>query len=587
MYHDDEQDFSSQKSEKKKFRRGFQQLLKRTNSHQKKELRSDDPKEIQEEKEQVIEDDKIHAQKRQLDPKNIISLESDSEEEKITQKRQKVRNPLPDKRQVKATKKVEKEPDKDQPTLKIFVVVRGDITDRIYKTWEIQLPKKLSNYKVLISKEYHGEDDSFVIAAPNCTAPTYTSWLGNQSIGSNVKVLSSEWAIHCIKHGSIPATEDFVIDPMLNQPPESSKEDEDKANQEMHKTSGPFHPSYACISTGEFKTLNPNKYITDILEELQSIYELCGDEWRALGYKKCIGTLKQLPRITHIDQLRGVRGVGDSIREKIQEILSTGKLKKLKYFQDDPKIQAMVELSNIWGVGEKTALRLMKQGYKSIKDLRERGLSVLTFQQKIGLKYYEEFMKKIPRAEIEEILSIVHEHCTRIFSAFECMVCGSYRRGKPQSGDIDILITPSPTAGGDETFRADSIVNLVTSLTEVGLLTDHLTLPEQFLTTILQKELKKVNNKNNPQNNNFSSSYSELSVLDGATRIACRASYMGVCKLNQEGAIHRRIDIKVRNFFFLLILIFDLITYCYDRFIHDPCTHLHCCILLEVIISTG
>jgi hypothetical protein len=102
------------------------------------------------------------------------------------------------------------------------------------------------------------------------------------------------------------------------------------------------------------------------------------------------------------------------------------------------------------------------------------------------------------------------------------------------------LITPSPEEGGDETFRADSIVRLVQSLTEVGLLTDHLTLPEQFLDTIIHKEMKKQ-----LPTSTSNSSFSEVSPMDGATRIACRASYMGVCQLNQEGAIHRRIDIKV------------------------------------------
>jgi DNA polymerase lambda len=138
----------------------------------------------------------------------------------------------------------------------------------------------------------------------------------------------------------------------------------------------------------------------------------------------------------------------------------------------------------------------------------------------------------------------------RLFSAFECQVCGSYRRGKPQSGDIDVLITPSPTDGGDESFRADSIVKLIYSLTEVGLLTDHLTLPEQFLTSILHKELTKL------QQNTESSSLVE--PLDGSRKIACRASYMGVCKLAQENAVHRRIDIKIypRSMYAFAILYF-------------------------------
>lgn len=116
--------------------------------------------------------------------------------------------------------------------------------------------------------------------------------------------------------------------------------------------------------------------------------------------------------------------------------------------------------------------------------------------------------------------------------------------------------------GGDESFRADSIVRLVQSLTEVGLLTDHLTLPEQFLSSILIKELK----KKHLQEDTHSSINSELQALDGSTAIACRASYMGVCKLAQEESIHRRIDIKVGEF----LLIFHVFLIFFYISIHYP-----------------
>lgn len=314
---------------------------------------------------------------------------------------------------------------KKKETLTLLVVVRGDITDRIYQTWKLQLPKRILTHDYIIEKDYHGEEKGIVVISSNCSGIAFAAWIGEHNsthkLGLEIQIVSSEWVIQAIKHSVLPVIEEYLLPNPLDALEMEIKEQEHQKEllgEEVEeggkiRKKGPFHPSYACIQTGDIKTLNPNKYITDILEELQNIYELCGDEWRALGYKKCIGTLKQLPRITNIEQLKGVRGVGDSIRDKIHEILQTGKLQKLKHFKDDPKIQSMMELSKIWGVGEKTALKLMRQGFKSIKDLRERGKNVLTYQQKIGLKYYEEFMKKMPRAEIEEILRIVQEHCTR------------------------------------------------------------------------------------------------------------------------------------------------------------------------------
>lgn len=65
--------------------------------------------------------------------------------------------------------------------------------------------------------------------------------------------------------------------------------------------------------------------------------------------------------------------------------------------------------------------------------------------QKIGLKYYEDFKMRIPRAEIETLLEKVKQACWKeVKNADKNLIveaCGSYRRGKQTCGDIDILIT--------------------------------------------------------------------------------------------------------------------------------------------------
>ena len=84
----------------------------------------------------------------------------------------------------------------------------------------------------------------------------------------------------------------------------------------------------------------------------------------------------------------------------------------------------------------------------------------LTHHQLIGLKYIDDLNKSIPRSVIEEV-----EQFLNTFD-FICMICGSYRRGKSESGDIDILIQDN---GIDLKF----IIDL---LTKKKFLIDHLTL---------------------------------------------------------------------------------------------------------------
>ena len=77
----------------------------------------------------------------------------------------------------------------------------------------------------------------------------------------------------------------------------------------------------------------------------------------------------------------------------------------------------------------------------TIEDLKKNTL-LLTDASKKGLKHFDDLEKRIPRDEIDEYkeqLSEIFYSCTPENSYFE--IVGSYRRGKQDSGDIDIIIT--------------------------------------------------------------------------------------------------------------------------------------------------
>ena len=79
------------------------------------------------------------------------------------------------------------------------------------------------------------------------------------------------------------------------------------------------------------------------------------------------------------------------------------------------------------------------QGLKSLDDLAECGN--LNRQQTIGLKYYDEFLERMPRDEAQEIGKVVIDTAHSIDTGLQCMVCGSFRRGKPTCGDVDVLVS--------------------------------------------------------------------------------------------------------------------------------------------------
>jgi DNA polymerase/3'-5' exonuclease PolX len=149
----------------------------------------------------------------------------------------------------------------------------------------------------------------------------------------------------------------------------------------------------------------------------------------------------------------------------------------------------------VWGAGPVRCKTWWNKGCRTLQDL-EKVPDLMTRQQLIGLKYYEEFMEKIPRKEVARVGIAVHKVLQDCDSDFIMQVCGSYRRGCAESGDIDILITHPkfPTAKSLEGM----LPKLVGLLTDYKVLTDHLSLGND--------------------------------------------KYMGVCGINGK---HRRIDIKM------------------------------------------
>merc|ERR1719431_860628 len=95
-------------------------------------------------------------------------------------------------------------------------------------------------------------------------------------------------------------------------------------------------------------------------------------------------------------------GVGAKIALKIDEIIETGKLEKLDKIRKDDSSVAINLLTRVAGIGPAKARELYDAGIATIEDL-ENNADKLTSGQKIGLKYFEEFEKRIPRHEIKEI----------------------------------------------------------------------------------------------------------------------------------------------------------------------------------------
>ena len=100
-------------------------------------------------------------------------------------------------------------------------------------------------------------------------------------------------------------------------------------------------------------------------------------------------------------------------------------------------------LSNVHGIGSVATIELNKLGIKTIGELRsysDKNPDVLTHSQKLGLKWHTDIIRPIPRTEVIQHAKYIHANAKLSNHA---MIAGSFRRGSPVMGDIDIItITP-------------------------------------------------------------------------------------------------------------------------------------------------
>ena len=206
--------------------------------------------------------------------------------------------------------------------------------------------------------------------------------------------------------------------------------------------------------------------------------------FKARAYQTVISQLQQIESITSIEQLQHLKGLGDAIKKKIQEIMATGRLASAERAKEQYPIEALSAFQNIYGVGPTKAKELTGLGLRTIDELRsnvQRNPSLLNDKQRIGLAYYEPLLQRIPRDEMDE-----HKDILVHYLPFHSEIVGSYRRGAPSSGDIDVLLRMPqgmlPAQGKKQ------LAQIVQHLTEVKYIVEVLALGEHKCMAICRRD---------------------------------------------------------------------------------------------------
>jgi len=226
--------------------------------------------------------------------------------------------------------------------------------------------------------------------------------------------------------------------------------------------------------------MNHTKTIIDSLEILRKRDTANKEIFSARAYAKVISQLKtHEPPIISYEDLKGIKGIGAKMEKKIKEILETGILESAQKAKEAYNIDALEALQNIYGVGPAAATALVKAGITSIGQLREaikENPKLLNDKQKIGLKYYEDLLERIPRSEMVEHHRIIQDLKPNTMADYEIEIVGSYRREAITSGDIDVLIRV-PNGVNSKTAK-NNLTLYVKALEETGYIKEILALGE-------------------------------------------------------------------------------------------------------------
>jgi DNA polymerase/3'-5' exonuclease PolX/predicted flap endonuclease-1-like 5' DNA nuclease len=115
----------------------------------------------------------------------------------------------------------------------------------------------------------------------------------------------------------------------------------------------------------------------------------------------------------------------------------------------------------------------------------------------VGLKYFHDMTQKIPREEIQKAETILNRVAEYMNKDLKVILCGSYRRGRDKSGDIDccILHPDIKTQEDIKTNQYNILANFVEMLINVGFIIDQLDMGlQKFMGLCMIKQTNKKTN---------------------------------------------------------------------------------------------
>lgn len=200
-----------------------------------------------------------------------------------------------------------------------------------------------------------------------------------------------------------------------------------------------------------------------IFERIATLLELKGENpFKTRAYRAGAEIVESysgdIMKMAAENQLAGIKGLGEALRDKLHEMATTGKLVFYEKLRSEFP-ETLFELFDIQGLGPKKVAALHSQlGVGSITDLRRvcedgsaaalSGFGAKTVAKILeSIAFHEQHASEFRLDQVYPVVQTMLEALREHPAASRVEICGSFRRGKETVHDLDFLVaTKQPEA---------------------------------------------------------------------------------------------------------------------------------------------
>lgn len=201
-------------------------------------------------------------------------------------------------------------------------------------------------------------------------------------------------------------------------------------------------------ATDDIELIDKNKELADFLDLLAGYYVMDksnpSNAYRAKTFTNASTQIRNHPTaiVTGFQARQELSRIGEGTEQEINEFLSTGSSQRLREVEARfAERKAIIDyFRSFHGIGPVKAMEYYNREFRTWEDLWVK--APITDATRIAIYWQNHLKLRIERSEMD----LINARIASILNPYgiKWSIAGSYRRGEPSSGDIDILIESRP-----------------------------------------------------------------------------------------------------------------------------------------------